>query len=218
MNFDSAYALEILPKLLAASLVSIEAAIGGFILALIGGLLLALARLSSLKWLSGLAAAYIQFVRSTPLLIQLYFLFFVMPEYGVRFEPLTTGIIALGLHFSAYTAEVYRAGIEGIPRGQWDAALALEFSAWFTWTRVILPQAIPPMTPVLGNYLIGMFKDTAILATISVAELLGTALNEASRSFRYLEPLTLVGLIFLSLSLGASAVVRITELKFAKHR
>ena len=215
MSFELDYALAILPKLLAAAVVSIQATVGGFLLALVVGLLLALARLSTVRWLSRLAAAYIQFVRSTPLLIQLYFVFFVLPEYGIRFEPLTTGILALGLHIGSYTAEVYRAGIEGLPRGQWDAALALRFSPWYTWTRIILPQAVPPMIPVLGNYLIGMFKDSAILATISVAELLGTALNEASRSFRYLEPLILVGLIFLVLSLAASALLRITEAKVA---
>lgn len=217
MIFDLAYALEILPSLLAASVVAIEATILGFLLALIGGLPLALARVSRVGWLWRLAAAYIQFVRSTPLLIQLYFVFFVLPEYGVRFTPLTTGILVLGLHFSSFTAEVYRAGIEGIPNGQWDAALALDFSPWYTWTRIILPQAIPPMIPVLGNYLIGMFKDSALLATISVAELLGTALNEASRSFRYLEPLLLVGLIFLTLSLAASVLVRIAETKLARR-
>lgn len=217
MTFDVAYALEILPKLLAASVVAVEATVGGFLLALVAGLLLALARLSTMRWLRGLAAAYIQFVRSTPLLIQLYFVFFVLPEYGIRFEPLTTGILVLGLHISSFTAEVYRAGIEGVPHGQWDAAVALEFPPWYTWSRIILPQAVPPMIPVLGNYLIGMFKDSAILATISVAELLGTALNEASRSFRYLEPLLLVGLIFLVLSLAASALVRMTEARLARR-
>ncbi len=217
MNFDLAYALEILPDLLAASVVSIQATIGGFLLALFGGLPLALARVSGVRWLSYPAGAFIQFVRSTPLLIQLYFVFFVMPQYGVRFEPLTTGILALGLHFSTYTAEVYRAGIENVAKGQWEAALALNFPPWYTWTRIILPQAIPPMTPVLGNYLVGMFKDSAILGTISVAELMGTALIKASITYRYLEPLILVGLIFLSLSLAASAIVRTIEARVARR-
>ena len=129
---------------------------------------------------------------------QLFFLFYILPGYGLTLDALTTGVLALGLHYSSYTAEVYRSGIQGVPRGQWEAATALNFSPVQTWRRVILPQAIPPVIPALGNYLIGMFKDTPLLATITVLELLGTALTEAGRTFRYLEPITLVGLIFLA--------------------
>lgn len=215
--FDTAYAMKILPMLLKASVVTIEATIGGFFVALIGGLGVALARLSTLRYLSGPANAYVQVVRNTPFLIQLYFLFFVMPAYGFRYDPLTTGILGLGIHFSTYTAEVYRAGIQGVPKEQWDAARALNLPSRYTWTRIILPQSIPPMIPVLGNYLVGMFKDSVVLATISVVELLGAAVNEGSFSFRYVEPLTLVGAIFLTMSLAGSAVIRAAETKLARR-
>jgi polar amino acid transport system permease protein len=209
MNFDAAYAAEILPILLQASLVTLQATFGGFALALIGGLFLALARMSRVRLVARGADLLLQFVRNTPFLIQLYFLFFVMPEFGIALDPLTTGILGLGIHFSTYMAEVYRAGIEAVPRGQWEAAVALSLSGRHTWARIILPQAIPPVIPVLGNYLISMFKDSAYLATIAVAELMQTALNLASLSFRYLEPLLLVAGIFLVMSLVASAIIRV---------
>jgi polar amino acid transport system permease protein len=168
--------------------------------------------------LSRAAVAYIEFVRSTPLLIQLFFLFYVLPAFGITMSSLLTGILGLGLHYSTYTAEVYRSGIEGVPRGQWEAAVALNLPPFQTWTRVILPQAIPPIIPVLGNYLIGMFKDTPLLATITVRELLGAALNAAGESFRYLEPISLVGAIFFVLSYPSALLIRRLEVGLAIRR
>jgi polar amino acid transport system permease protein len=212
VNFDFGYALEILPGLLRATLITIQATIGGMAIALVLGLGLAIARLSSSLYLSVPATAIVEFIRGTPLLVQLFVLFFVLPRYGIEMSPLVTGITGLGLHYSSYTAEVYRSGILSVPREQWEAASALSHSSWHTWTRIILPQAIPPMVPALGNYFIGMYKDTPLLAIITVQELLGTALADASRSFRYFEPITLVGLIFLVLSLISSNVVRRLEI------
>jgi polar amino acid transport system permease protein len=211
MAFDWAYAGQILPDLLSAAVITVIATFGGMAVALVGGLLLAVARFSGKRVLSSLAVVYIEFFRSTPLLIQLYFLFYVLPVLGIEFNPLLTGVLGLGLNYSAYTAEVYRSGIEAIPRGQWEACTALNLSQLQTWARVIIPQAVPRVVPVLGNYLIGMFKDTALLSTITVRELLGTALQDASFSFRYLEPISLVGLIFLVLSFSGGRVVRQVE-------
>jgi polar amino acid transport system permease protein len=218
MTFNYAYALQILPQLLQATLVTFEATIGGMFLALLGGLILAVMRLSGIRLLGSFAQGIIEFVRGTPLLIQLYFLFYVLPLYGVRLNALFTGIVGLGLHYSTYTAEVYRAGIEGVPRGQWEAALALNFTRRHTWTRIVLPQAVPPILPVLGNYLIGMFKDTPLLATITVLELLGTAQADAAMTYRYFEPYTLVGLIFLALSYPSALLVRRLETRIAAQR
>jgi polar amino acid transport system permease protein len=191
--------------------ISAESAIGGFVIAVVFGLLLALARRSSVRLISWTTAAFVEFVRDTPLLVQLYFLFFVLPRYTITLPALTTGIIALGLHFSTYTAEVYRAGIESVPREQWDASLALNFSRLRTLTAVILPQALPPVIPALGNYLIAMFKDSAVLSAIAVVEMLQTAKIIGSETFRYLEPLTMVGLLYLILSYPSSVLVRRLE-------
>lgn len=212
------YALEVLPDILRAFVVTLQATLGGFALATVLGLLWALLRMTPYRAVSRSTFWIVEFVRSTPLLIQLYFLYYVLPEYGVSLSPLTIGIVALGLHYSAYTAEVYRAGIEAVPRGQWEAARALNLPSHSTWTRVVLPQAVPPTLPVLGNYLIAMFKDTPLLAAITVMEMLQTAKLIGAESFRYLEPLTITGVVFLVISLAASYAIRSLETRYAIRR
>lgn len=216
MTFDVDYALEILPLLLNATVVTFQATMWGMALAIVGGLVLAVMRMSRLRPVSAIAGGYIEFVRSTPLLTQLFFLFYILPIYGLTLDAFMTGVLGLGLHYSSYTAEVYRGGIQGIPRGQWEAATALNLSPLRTWRLIVLPQAIPPVIPALGNYLVGMFKDTPLLATITVLELLGVALTEAGRTFRYLEPITIVGAIFLALSFPSALLVRGLERRFAR--
>jgi len=211
MIFDWDYAWEILPALGSALVITIQATILGMLVAIPLGLVLALARRAPWALLSWPAAVIVEFVRSTPLLVQLYFLFYLMPDLGLKFSPLVTGVIALGIHYAAYCAEVYRAGIEGVPRGQWEAATALNLSPWRTATGVILPQAIPPVVPALGNYLVAMFKDTPLLSAITVVEVLQQAKIIGSASFRYTEPITLAGIMFLVLSLIAAGLVRLTE-------
>jgi polar amino acid transport system permease protein len=208
-NWD--YAWAVLPDLLGALRVTVGATLAGMALALTLGLGLALLRRSHRKMLSWPAAAFVEFVRNTPLLVQIFFLFYVLPRAGITLSPWLTGVLALGLHYSSYTSEVYRAGIESVGRGQWEAAQVLNLGQAQTFFRVILPQALPPVAPALGNYLVAMFKDTPLLSTITVLELLYTAKDLASESFRYLEPLTLVGLLFLGVSLLAAQGVRALE-------
>jgi polar amino acid transport system permease protein len=125
----------------------------------------------------------------------------------------------MGLHYSTYTSEVYRAGLEAIPRGQWEAATALNFSPLRVYSNFIIPQAIPPIVPALGNYLVGMFKDSPLLSAIAVVELMQRAKIIGSETFRYLEPVTLVGLFFIALSLVASALIRRVEWRLSlAHR
>lgn len=204
--FDWAFAWEILPALLRALGVTVLATVLGMAIALPLGLLWTILRRGN-RWIAAPVALVVDFIRSTPLLIQIYFLFYALPKIGPAFSPLLTGIVALGLHYSTYTAEVYRAGIEGVPQGQWEAAQSLGFSRWQTWRKVILPQALPPVVPALGNYLIAMFKDSPMLAAITVAELLQTARVIGAEQFRYLEPMTLVAMLFLLVSLLSSRLV-----------
>ena len=208
------FALAVLPQLLPALLVTLQATLLGMLLALLLGLLWALLRRSANRVAAITVHWLVEFIRSTPLLVQIYFLFFVLPDAGIRFSPMVTGIVALGIHYSAYTAEVYRSGIEHVARAQWEAAAALNLSRRDTWMRVVLPQAIPPIIPALGNYLIAMLKDSPMLAAITVLELLQTAKLIGAEQFRYLEPLTLVGLLFLLISLTASFAVRRLEARF----
>ena len=206
--WDADYAWEVLPVLGQASLVTVQATLAGFALALVVGLLFAVGRLAGPTWLRCAVTAVVEFLRSTPLLIQIFFLYYVMPEVGLTLAALPAGMLALGLHYGAYCAEVYRAGLQGVPQGQWEAALALNLSPWRTLRRVILPQALPPIVPALGNYLVALFKETPLLSVIAVMELMQTAKILGSESFRYTEPITLVGGFFLAFSLIASALVR----------
>jgi polar amino acid transport system permease protein len=211
MIIDWYFAWEILPILMEAALVTLQATVTGYAIALVLGLLLALLRRSKMIIISAPISVFIEFIRSTPLLVQLFFMYFIFPEYGIRMSPLMTGIIGLGIHYSCYLSEVYRAGLDGIPKGQWEAARALNFGKLSTYKNIIIPQAIPPVVPALGNYLIGMIKDTPLLSAIAVVEIMQQAKIIGSETFRYLEPITEVGLFFLIVSLFFAALVRKTE-------
>lgn len=215
--FDWSFALEILPTLGSALVITIQATLLGMLVAITLGLILAMLRRSRLHIVSLPTAFVIEFIRSTPLLVQMYFLFYVLPLTGVQMSPLATGIVALGVHYATYCAEVYRAGIEAVPRGQWEAATALNMSRWRTAVGVVLPQAIPPVVPALGNYLVAMFKDTPLLSAITVVELLQQSKMIGSATFRYTEPLTLVGVLFLALSLVAAWGVRGLEARLQRY-
>jgi polar amino acid transport system permease protein len=204
------YVAEILPILAGAAVVTIEATLAGFALAAVLGLVLAILRFA-VPALSWPVAALVEFIRSTPLLIQIFFLYFVFPEFGIVLDAFTAGVLALGLHYGAYCSEVYRAGLEAVPRGQWEAAIALNLNQITTFRDIILPQALPPIVPALGNYLVALFKETPLLSAIAVLELMQTAKILGSETFRYNEPITLVGLFFLAMSLISAAAIRGVE-------
>ncbi len=212
------YVVTILPDLLYAFRITISATIVGFALAAIIGLVLAVAGRTKWRPLKVLVTGFIEFIRSTPLLIQIFFLYYSVPMLmPISMSAFMTGVIGLGIHYGAYLSEVYRSGIEGVPRGQWEAASALNLSRTKTWLSVILPQAIPPVIPVMGNYLIVIFKETPILSAITLVELLLTAKNTASVSYRVFEPYTMVGIIFLVVSYTMSLIVMRIEKRLA-HR
>lgn len=216
-DWDWEYTWRILPDLLDGLWVTVQATFLGIILAMVLGLVFALLRRSEVRAISWPAAWVVEFIRSTPLLVQLFMLFYVLPKYGIRMDAFTTGVVALGIHYGSYTSEVYRSGIEGVPRGQWEASTALNLSTVTTWTRVVLPQAIPVVIPALGNYLIAMFKEVPLLATITVLDVLGEGRAACTRSFQCVEPYTMVGVLFLAISIPASVFVRQLEVRLARQ-
>jgi polar amino acid transport system permease protein len=218
MDWDWSFVAEILPTLIEGVKITILATILGYALAVVLGLGLALLRRTPHRWLARIVNFLIEFIRGTPLLVQLYFLFYIMPDLGLTLSPLTAGVIGLGLHYATYTAEVYRAGIDNTPRGQWEAAKACNLTSGQSWRHVILPQAIPPMIPALANYFIAMFKETPLLSAITVLELMNQARSVANFNYRYLEPMTLVGAFFLVISLIAVAGLRFLERRFRPLR
>lgn len=217
MEWDWTYVREILPDLARGVVVTVQATLMGSMVAMILGLLVAVARRSSNRLIAVPINVANDFIRGTPLLVQLYFLFFMLPDIGILLSPLTAGVIGLGVHYSAYTSEVYRAGIDNVSRGQWEAAKAVNLTLSETWRHVILPQAIPPMIPALANYIVAMFKETPLLMAITVVELMNAARSVANESYRYLEPMTLVGVFFLIVSVPAVMMLRYLERRFTSN-
>lgn len=199
------------PLLLRALMTTMLAGAAGFGLATVLGLPLALGRDAKSAVIRLPVAACIEFVRGTPLLIQVYVLYFTLPAAGVVLPALLTGVGALGMHYATYLSEVYRAGLRSVGRSQRDAAAALGLRPITAFRRVVLPQALPPVFPALGNYALAILKETPVLASISVTEMLQEAKLIGADTFRYTEPMTLVGLIFLVVSLVGAAGLRRLE-------
>jgi polar amino acid transport system permease protein len=208
MQWNWAFTAEILPRLLWATLNTLTAAGIGYAIAAVLGLVLAIAQRTSFRPLTLTIREIVEFLRSTPLVLQIFFVYFVGPEYGISLTPWVAGMIAIGLHYGAYLSEVYRGGIEAVPKGQWEACTAINLSITRTYSRVILPQALPPSVAGMGNYLVAIFKDTPMLSVIGVAELMQTANAIGGQNYRYLEPYTIVGIIFLVISLVSASAIR----------
>jgi polar amino acid transport system permease protein len=211
-NWD--FAAENFPAILEAFLrytLGITAAAS--VLAIVLGLVLAIARRSHAKGIAWPAYWIVEFVRSTPIPVQLFFVFFGLPVIGIRFSALTTGILVLGVHYAAYMSEVYRAGIDAVPKGQWEASTALSLSPTRTWQKVVLPQVVRRVLPSIGNQIIALFKETPFLIVIGVAEMVTVAQQIGSQSFRYTEVITIAGLIFLAASYPTSVLMRKLEIR-----
>lgn len=202
------FTFEILPRLLVATGHTLLAAGIGYFIAVFLGLVFLLIQRTPYWFVNKIFREIVEFVRSTPLILQIFFIFFVGPQVGIRLSPWTSGMLTIGVHYAAYLSEVYRAGLESVPKGQWEVALALNFSTSRTYFRIILPQALSPSIAGMGNYLVGIFKDTPMLSVIGVTELMHTANSIGAENYRFLEPYTMVGVIFLLISLPAAALVK----------
>jgi polar amino acid transport system permease protein len=184
----------------------------GTVLGLVIALPLSMIRASKASFIARfLAGAYVEIIRGTPLLLQLFFVYFVLPTIGLHLSPLVAGAISLGVNYSAYLSEVFRAGISAVDHSQWEAAETLGMSRALTWWRVILPQAARIALPGTGNYVVAMFKDTALTATISVTDLLFTGQIIAQETFDYVRIYTVVFFIYFIISYPASVGLRELE-------
>ncbi|OEV10245.1 polar amino acid transport system permease protein [Streptomyces sp. Amel2xB2] len=216
MTWDWNAVSEFLPRLWDGVLLTLQALVLGSLIAFALGLVWALAQRSSLKAVSWPVTAVTEFIRNTPLLVQLFFLYFVMPEWGITLTALAAGVVGLGLHYSTYTAEVYRAGIDGVPAGQWEACTALSLPRSRTWSAVILPQAIRRVVPALGNYIIAMLKDSPMIAIIGALEMLGQARQFSAETFQPTEPITVIGVVFILIAYPASLLMRALERRLVR--
>ncbi|WP_394060673.1 ectoine/hydroxyectoine ABC transporter permease subunit EhuD [Alcaligenes sp. WGS1538] len=212
-----AFAVSILPILLKGLWVTVQATVVGFLVAAALGLALAGLKSVRLRLISWPAYVFTEFLRDTPLLVQLFFLYYVLPDYGIVLPAFLTGALALGVQYSAYLSEVYRAGLESVTHGQTEAARALDLSPLRTFAVIILPQAIPRIIPAMGNYLVSIMKDVPVLSVVSVLEMLNVAKIIGDRTFNYIIPLSMVGGLYLIMTLLASAGVRALDTRLPKQ-
>jgi polar amino acid transport system permease protein len=216
MKWDWNAVSDFMPEFWHGLLVTLQILVLGSLLSFTLGLVWTLLMRTPTRWVRWPVGVVTEFVRNTPLLVQLFFLFYVLPEWGLTFSALATGVFAIGLHYSTYTMQVYRAGIEAVPVGQWEAATALNLPRRRTWTAVILPQAIRRVIPALGNYVIAMLKDTPMLMVITVLEMLGRARLFSQQHFQFTEPLTVIGVAFILISFPASLLLRALERRLVR--
>lgn len=209
--FDFRNALDYLPDLLKGALISVELTLAVMALSLVFGLIVALARMARARSIRIAATTYVEIIRGTPCLLQLFYIYFVLPAFGVRFPPFTAGVIGLTVNYSAYLSEVYRAGIQAVAKGQLEAAQALGMSRSLMMRLIILPQAIRIVVPPLGNYFISLFKDTSLASVVTLKELIFTGQIIAATNFQYFTIFTIIGVIYLALSYPGSLAVQALE-------
>lgn len=204
-------AVEFLPILLKGAIVTVEITVCSFVLSTLLGLVLALMRVSANRLLSGLAATVINVIRGLPIIVQLFYIYFVLPDLGVQLSAFQAGFIGLGIAYSVYQAENFRAGIEAIDRGQIEAAQSIGMRGPLIMRRVVLPQAFRIALPPYGNTLVMMLKDSSLASTITVAEMTRAGQLIASSTFQNMTVFTLVALLYLALSLPLVYALRRLE-------
>jgi len=203
---------DVLPTLLEQFLkVTLVVTVLSTLIAAVLGLVIAMVMRISPRPVAGTVKWIANFIRMTPIVVQLLFAYYTF----LSLDALTIGVIVFGIHYSTYMSEVYRAGIDAVPKGQWEATTALSMSTRRTWTAVVIPQALRATIPALGNYAVSMFKDTPFLLVIGVVELVNAGLIYGGNTYRYIEPLTLVGVIFLLASYPTSLLIGRLEKRLA---
>jgi polar amino acid transport system permease protein/cystine transport system permease protein len=202
---------EFLPVLLAAAVNTLIVTAGALVVALVLGLVVALARVSPLRPVSILARIYIEIIRGTPAITQLFIIYFGLPAVGLQIDSIPAAIIGLGMNGAAYTAENYRAGIAAVHRGQIEASLSLGLTPIDAMRYVILPQAVRIVIPPLTNYSISLLKDSAIVQTIAVPEIMFYARSLVSKTYLSMEIYLLVAMIYLAMTLPMARLSRWLE-------
>jgi polar amino acid transport system permease protein len=206
------FAMFVVP-LLQGAVLTIEIALLGCILAVVMAILAAVATLYGPAPLRWLAITYVEIFRGTSALVQLFWLFFVLPHFGISLEPFTVAVIGLGLNVGAYGAEVVRGGVASVTRGQWEAATALNMTRIQALRRIILPQAFIAMIPPWGNLFIELLKSTALVSLITLGDLAFKAQQMNQTTMKTIPIFTLVLLMYLAMSLSITIGMRMLEAK-----
>jgi len=190
---------------------TVTVALGALVFALVFGLIVALLRVSRWRALRGLAIAYIEFIRGTPALVQLFVIYFGLPDAGITPTPLQAAIIGLGVNGAAYLAEIYRAGIEAIHKGQMEAALTLGMTPARAMQYIILPQAVRTMLPPMTTFAITLLKDTALVSVVAAPEIMFYARNLVTESFLSMHVYLIAAIIYLSMTIPMARIAAALE-------
>jgi len=208
VNLDWSIVWRSRDALAGGTLITILLTIATMLIAVPGGVVLAFMRLSPIRVLSLASAGFVEFFRNLPLILVIYWTFYVLPVLtGLEFSSFTTGLLALSMNISAYNAETFRAGIVSIRRGQTEAALAIGMSRGQAMRQVVLPQAVRRVLPVLASTWVSLFKDTSLVSVIGVADLAHVSLQIRAQSFRVLEMLTAMAAIYWLLGYPQAKIV-----------
>ncbi|MBO1112623.1 ectoine/hydroxyectoine ABC transporter permease subunit EhuD [Bordetella petrii] len=210
MRFDPDFAVSVVPTILGGLGTTLWITVAASLCAAVLGFILEILRRSN-RWLGYVMRFVIDAIRSTPVLVQLYFIYFVLPVYGLTLPAAASGVLGLSIYYSGYLAEVFKGGIDSIDAGQFEAGKALGLRRRDVIVSVILPQMLRNVAAPMGNYFVSALKATPYLAVIAVPEMLGLAMEVGANSFRYAEPMVAVGIIFLILALGINFLVRQLE-------
>lgn len=210
-------ALDFLPILLKGAVVTLQVTAGSFLLSSVIGLVFALMMVSKVRAVSLFAIGLVNVIRGLPIIVQLFYIYFVLPDFGIQLSAFQAGVIGLGIAYSAYQAENFRAGIQAIHQGQIEAAESLGMRGAMVMLRVVLPQAFRIALPPYGNTLVMMLKDSSLVSTITVAEMTRAGQLIASSTFENMTVYTLVALLYLALSLPLSYGLRRLEARIGKR-
>lgn len=211
-------ALDFLPILLSGAVVTVQVTIASFLLSSLIGLAFALMMVSKIRAVALFGISVVNVIRGLPIIVQLFYIYFVLPDFGVQLSAMQAGIIGLGIAYSAYQAENFRAGIQAIQQGQIEAAESLGMRGPMIMRRVVLPQAFRIALPPYGNTLVKMLKDSSLVSTITVAEMTRAGQLIASSTFENMTVYTLVALLYLALSLPLSYALRRLEARIATRK
>jgi His/Glu/Gln/Arg/opine family amino acid ABC transporter permease subunit len=209
--------LSFVPQLLPAARVTILLTCVSMAFGLMIGLLVALARIGPYRLLRAAMMIYIEIIRGTPLLVQLVYIYFVLPAAGVAIDAIPAAIAALSLNYGAYMSEVYRAAILSIEKGQMEAALSLGYTSRQALWQIVIPQSLLVAIPSLGGYFIALLKDSSLASVIAVVEILKTTNIIAGQTFRTVEVYTAAALMYLAMSVPISFFVRRLERGMRLH-
>lgn len=191
-------------------LVTFKVTVGAILLAIVIGLIAGLGRISANRFLNGLASLYVEVIRGIPLLVQIFYIYYALGRF-VKLPDMLSAIIAMAVCYGAYMGEVFRAGIQSLPKGQMEAALSLGMTHRQAMNKVILPQAFRVVLPAIGNEFIALLKDSSLVSILAVADLLRRGREYASETFSYFETYTVIALIYLIMTLFFSKLISLME-------